>query len=118
MGRGFGPVWVIAEQGECDVETVSLQLLGKARELADELGVACEAVLPGSNLEESARKLIAAGADRVFVADDPGLEFYQPETYSDIICALARQEVPEIILAGSTFMGRELACSPLQGLSL
>jgi electron transfer flavoprotein alpha subunit len=109
MGRGLGPVWVIAEQGECDVETVSLQLLGKARELADELGVACEAVLPGRNLEESARKLIAAGADRVFLADNPALEFYQPETYSDIICALARQEAPEIILAGSTFMGRELA---------
>ncbi len=109
MGRGFGPVWVIAEQGECDVETVSLQLLGKARELADELGVACEAVLPGRNLDESARKLIAAGADRVFLADDPALEFYQPDTYSDIICALARQGAPEIILTGSTFMGRELA---------
>ncbi len=109
MNRGFGPVWVIAEQGECDVEIVSLQILGKARELADELGVACEAILPGHNLEESARKLTAAGADRVFLADDPALEFYQPEIYRDIICSLAHEHRPEIILAGSTFMGRELA---------
>ena len=38
MKRNFGPVWVIAEQRDCQVEMVSLQLLGKARELADELG--------------------------------------------------------------------------------
>jgi electron transfer flavoprotein alpha subunit len=109
MAESFGPVWVIAEQGECNVETVSLQLLGKARELADELGVKCETILLGRSPGESARKLIAAGADRVFLAEDPALEFYQPELYRDIICALAGQHRPEIILTGSTFMGRELA---------
>lgn len=109
MNRGFGPVWVIAEQADCEVEIVSLQLLGKARELADELGVACEAILLGCNLEESVRKLTATGADRVFLADDPALEFYQPEIYRDIICSLAHEHRPEIILSGSTFMGRELA---------
>ncbi len=109
MNMRYGPVWVIAEQNECEVETVSLQLLGRARELADELNVACEAVLLGHNLQESARKLTAAGADRVFTGDHPALELYQPEIYRDIICALARENGPEIILVGSTFMGRELA---------
>jgi electron transfer flavoprotein alpha subunit len=117
MGEGLGPVWVISEQGECDVETVSLQLLGKARELADELGVRCETILLGRSLEESARKLTAAGADRLFLADDPTLEFYQPEIYRDIICALARRHRPEIILAGSTFVGRELAPLVAAGLA-
>lgn len=107
--NGKGPVWVIAEQGECEVEIVSLQLLGKARELAVELGVTCEAVLLGRNLDESARKLTAAGAARVFLADEAALEFYQPEIYRDIICSLANEHNPEIILAGSTCMGRELA---------
>lgn len=116
MGEDFGPVWVIAEQSDCGVETVSLQLLGKARKLADELGVLCESILLGRNLEQSARKLIAAGADRVFLADGPALEFYQPEVYRDTICGLARQDRPEIILIGSTFMGRELA--PLVAASL
>jgi electron transfer flavoprotein alpha subunit len=109
MNGGFGPVWVIAEQADCEVEAVSLQILGKARELADELGVACEAILLGHNLEESARKLTAAGADRVLLADDTTLEFYQPEIYRDIICSLAHENRPEIILAGSTSTGRELA---------
>jgi electron transfer flavoprotein alpha subunit len=109
MSKDFGPVWVIAEQAGFEVEIVSLQLLGKARELADELGVACEAVLLGRGLEGAARKLTAAGADRVYLADDPALEFYQPDIYRDIICSLARENRPEIILTGSTFMGRELA---------
>jgi electron transfer flavoprotein alpha subunit len=117
MNGSFGPVWVIAEQAGCELETVSLQLLGKARELADELGVACEAVLLGHNLEESARKLTAAGANRVFLADDPALELYQCEIYRDIVCSLTRQHGPEIILTGSTPMGRELAPLVAAGLS-
>lgn len=107
--RSFGPVWVIAEQCDCKVEVVSLQLLGKAKELADELGVACEAVLLGRNVGDAAQELIAAGAERVFVAEAHTLEFYQPTLYRDIISSLAEAYRPEIILIGSTFMGRELA---------
>ena len=109
MKQHFGPVWVVAEQNDCRAEIVSLQLLGKARELADELGVACEAILLGHNMGEAARELTAAGADRVFVGDALALENYQPTLYSDIICALAEEHRPEIMLIGSTCMGRELA---------
>lgn len=107
--RHLGPVWVIAEQNDCAVEVVSLQLIGKARELAGELGVACETVLLGHNIGEAARTLIACGADRVWLGEDRSLELYQSVPYSDIICSLAEEYRPEIILLGSTFMGRELA---------
>lgn len=109
MKESFGPVWVIAEQSDCVVEAVSLQLLGKARQLAEDLGVACEAVLLGHNLGNAARELVAAGAERVFVAEAPALEWYQPTLYRDIIVSLAQEYQPEIMLIGSTFMGRELA---------
>ncbi|MHC1729947.1 MAG: electron transfer flavoprotein subunit alpha/FixB family protein [Syntrophobacteraceae bacterium] len=109
MAKRFGPVWVIAEQNDCEIETVSLQLIGRARELAEELGVSCEALLLGNHIEDGASKLIAAGADRVFLTDDPALELYQPMLYRDIICSLAEEHQPEIILIGSTCMGRELA---------
>lgn len=109
MKKKFGPVWVIAEQRDCEVELVSLQLLGKARELADELGVACEAVLLGHNLGAAAQELVAGGAERVFVGESRALEFYQPVLYRDIISSLAEEYGPETILIGSTFMGRELA---------
>jgi len=109
MKEAFGPVWVIAEQNDCVIESVSLQLLGKAKELAEELGVACEAVLLGHSLGNAARELVAAGAERVFVAQAPSLEWYQPTLYRDIIGSLAEAHHPEIILIGSTVMGRERA---------
>ncbi len=104
-----GPVWVIVEQNGCEIEAVSLQLIGKARELANDLGVSCEALFPGNKIRDRASQLIACGADRVFLIDDPALELYQPFLFRDIICSLAEEHKPEIMLIGSTCMGRELA---------
>ncbi|MEM5788254.1 MAG: electron transfer flavoprotein subunit alpha/FixB family protein [Syntrophobacteraceae bacterium] len=109
MKKSFGPVWVLAEQAECEVEAVSFQLVGKAAEMAGELGTACEAIILGHDLDKSAPALIAAGADRVYAARAPVLEYYQPLLFRKIVCSLAAEHRPEIILVGSTCMGRELA---------
>ena len=109
MGKEHRSVWVIAEQIDCRLQSVSLQLTGKARELADELGSSVEAILLGNNIEPQARQLIAAGADRVYLGNAPQLELYQPEIYTEIVVNLAREHQPDIILIGSTDMGRELA---------
>ena len=47
-----GAVWVVAELKSASVQAVSLQLVGKARTLADELGVGVEAILLGDKLED------------------------------------------------------------------
>lgn len=104
-----GAVWVVAEVEDCRLLPVSLQLTGKARQLADQLDVAVEALLLGDRLKEPAQELIAAGADRVCVAESPALVLYQSEAYADIIVDLARTRQPQILLMGSTPMGRELA---------
>jgi electron transfer flavoprotein alpha subunit len=109
MGTDHSAVWVIAEQIDCHLQSVSLQLTGQARKLADQLGTSVEAILLGDNIEEQARQLIAAGADRVYLGNYPELEVYQPELYTEIVVNLAREHLPEIILIGSTNMGRELA---------
>jgi electron transfer flavoprotein alpha subunit len=106
---GNPPVWVIAEGSPDHVSPVSLQLLGKGRELADQLQAPLECVLLGQFDEEIANTLIAVGADRVFLGNSPDLAFYQPEICLSIIEGLAKEHEPEIILIGSTFMGRELA---------
>ncbi len=102
-------VWIVAEQIDCHVQSVSLQLIGQARKLADQLGTSVEAILLGDNIERQARQLIAAGADRVYLGNEPELEVYQPELYTEIVVNLAKEHQPEIILIGSTDMGRELA---------
>jgi electron transfer flavoprotein alpha subunit len=105
---GQGPVWVIAEGTEGRVRAVSFELIGRARKLADELGAPVEAILLGEGLGKQAQELIAAGADRVYLGDDPDLALYHPELYTEIIVRLAEEKRPEIVLVGSTPMGREL----------
>ena len=109
MGTDHRAVWVIAEQIDCHLQSVSLQLIGQARKLADQLGTSVEATLLGHHVEQQARQLIAAGADRVYLGNAPELEVYQPELYTQIVVNLASEHRPEIILIGSTDMGRELA---------
>jgi electron transfer flavoprotein alpha subunit len=104
-----GPVWVLAEQADGQLLSVSLQLMGHARTLADQLGVSAEAILLGNRVGDAARQLVAAGADRVYVGDAPHLAIYQPEAYTKIAVELAREHKPDILLLGSTPMGRELA---------
>jgi electron transfer flavoprotein alpha subunit len=109
MVESRGPVWVIAEQVDGKALAVSLQLVGRARHLADQLGTHAGAILLGDRVEDAARQLLAAGADRVYVGDAPHLAIYQPEAYSEMIVSLAREHRPEILLLGSTPIGRELA---------
>jgi electron transfer flavoprotein alpha subunit len=109
MGKNHRAVWVIAEQIDCHIQTISLQLIGRARKIADQLETSVEAILLGDNLKQQTQPLFAAGADRVYLGNDPELEIYQPELYTEIVVDLALMHRPEIILIGSTDMGRELA---------
>ncbi|MBC8246225.1 MAG: electron transfer flavoprotein subunit alpha/FixB family protein [Deltaproteobacteria bacterium] len=104
-----GPVWVLAEQIDCRLLNVSLQLVGQARKLADVLETWVEVILLGDNLSGQPQELIAAGADRIFLGNTPELAIYQPEIYTQMIVDQAKAHRPEILLIGSTAMGRELA---------
>lgn len=104
-----GAVWVIAEQIEDHIQPVSLQLVGKARQLAENLGTRVEVILLGKNLGISSQNLIASGADCVYEGDSDKLASYNSELYSDIVVKLVKGHQPEILLIGSTFLGRELA---------
>jgi electron transfer flavoprotein alpha subunit len=107
--KKIGSVWVLGEQIDCRLLSVSTQLTGQARRLADELHTSVEAILLGEDIERQAQELIAAGADRVYLGDAPELRYYHPDVYTDIIVKLAEVHHPEIFLIGSTAMGRELA---------
>ena len=103
------PVWVIVEQTGDVIAAVSFQLIGKARKLADQMSVPVEAILLGNDTAGLPRQLIAAGADRVYLCEAPELRQYQSELFTQIIAELAVKNQPDIMLLGSTPMGRELA---------
>ena len=75
-------IWVVAELGaDGQASPLALEIIGGARMMADGLGCYVHAVVMGAGLGEVAPQLIAAGADRVHVADDPAL------AYADAVCA-------------------------------
>lgn len=105
----YGGIWVFAEQRSGDLHEVSLELLGKARELADQANKKVTAVLLGHNVKSLAQNLINYGADSVLLADEPRLENYRLLPYSLVIESLIREHQPEVLLMGATAMGVELA---------
>ncbi len=102
-------VLVFIEQRFNHIENVSLELLGKGRKIADELGVHVTAVLPGHGVEKHAKLLVAYGADKVILADDVALENYSTEPYTQAMTQILSQELPEVVLFGATSIGRDLA---------
>lgn len=102
----YSGIWVFAEQRECVVAAVVHELLGKGRELADQLNCELSAVLLGSELNGVAQELIAYGADQVIQIDDPALKHFRDERYAEALSYLAQKYKPSIILAGATVIGR------------
>jgi electron transfer flavoprotein alpha subunit len=101
-------VWVFAEQRSGKLSNVAFELLGEGRKLADELGEPLVAVLLGNKIEAEAKRLVAFGADKVFVADAPELENFLEDSYAQVLTDLIKQENPNIVLIGATAIGRSL----------
>lgn len=104
-----GEVWVFAEQHAGQLEDTPLELMGRARTLADTLKVPVGAVLLGHNTESLAKKLIQYGADKVYLVEDPRLKDYQTTSYTKVVCELIQKHEPQIVLYGATVVGRDLA---------
>lgn len=104
-----GEVWVFAEQHAGQLEDTPLELMGRARTLADTLNVQVGAVLLGHQVDELAQKLIQYGADKIYMVDDPRLKDYQTTSYTKVICDLIVKHEPQIVLYGATVAGRDLA---------
>jgi len=102
-------VMVYAEVSEGKLMAISTELLGCGRKLADELGEGLYAVLVGSEVSSLAQEVIAFGADKVYVVDDPILKDYQTDSYVLVVEKVVKQVMPQILLLGQTSIGRDLA---------
>lgn len=101
-------VYVFVEQREGVIQNVGLELLGKARELADALNEKVYAMLLGHDLTTQAQECIAYGADTVLHVDAPELATYVTEPYAQAIYQIIRDNKPSIVLIGATTIGRDL----------
>jgi len=88
---------------------VSLELVSKARELADKLGVEVSAALFGDKVSGEVSRLASLGADRVYIMEDPRLKFYTPIPYSKLMIQTVSEMKPQIVLYGASTEGRDIA---------
>jgi electron transfer flavoprotein alpha subunit len=102
-------VWVVAEHLHGRFRRGTYELLGRGRELADKRGVELSAVLLGDRIEGLTPDLIAHGADKVYMAQDPVLAHYRTGPYTDVLAGMINQRKPEIVLVSATPQGRDLA---------
>lgn len=102
-------IWVFLDQANGVFEGVSLELLSKGRELADQLGWQLVGLLLGHEVGGLADMAFAHGADEVRLADHPLLEHFTIEAYAHVVFQAIMQGKPSIFLIGVTPNGRDLA---------
>lgn len=105
----YNGIFVFVEQRDREIQKVSLELIGKAKELASVLNTTVTAVLLGYQMDEQAKELNYYGADKVIYADCKTLDVYMTEPYTYSMYSIIMERKPEIVLFGATAIGRDLA---------
>ena len=102
-------ICVYADCAEGQLHRVTLELCGKAKELAAVTGHPVYALLIGHKTEEAAKKLLHYGVDKVFTYDHAEFADFRIEPYTAAFCDFIEKEKPSSILVGATNLGRQLA---------
>ena len=91
------------------IHPVSLELIGKAKELASKINQPVYALMIGDNIETSAQELRHYGVDDIFIYESKDLKHFVIEPYAAVFEDLIERVKPSSILVGATNIGRSLA---------
>ncbi len=106
LWRGIA-VFIDCTEGH--LHPVSLELLGKAKELAAEIKHPVQALVIGHDMDKVAEEMRYFGADEIYVYDDARLEKFLIEPYTNVFEDFVKTVKPSSILVGATNAGRSLA---------
>lgn len=102
-------ILVFAEVSGGRLHPVSLELIGKAQELAKPVGFKVNAILIGSGVSAYAEELRHYGVGEVAVYDDPALSYFRADAYAACAEDYIKFRKPSVVLVGATSLGRSLA---------
>jgi len=107
----FGEVWVWIEHLHGNPASVSWELLGEGKHLADVYGTKLAGVVIGNNASHLAKEAFVHGADKVYLIERPEFEDYRTQPYARAMEQTVKKFKPEALLLGGTIRGRDLAGS-------
>jgi len=99
--------WSVSELVDGRHRRVSLELIGRSRDLAGKLGGRAVALLIGHELDAAAREAAAHGAEVVYTVDDPALAEYHPELWTEVLRRVLVEQLPRAVLIPATGRGRD-----------
>ncbi len=99
-------ILVCGEVRRHKIHSVTKELLGKAREIADKRTTKVSCLLVCGRLDDAPEDLFGFGAERVLVASYDKLEYFNQEITAKILAHVVELYAPEIILAPATTSGR------------
>lgn len=105
-------VLAIAEQMDSVFKKAAIEAVSEGKRIAENLNTTLTALVMGSDIESMAKDLAEYGADRIVVADDPGLKDFVVDLYTDTAAQVIESEQPAVIIAGATSIGKDL-CAKL-----
>jgi len=102
-------ILVCGELAGGKLASITTELLGCGRKLADDLKEDLSCLLVSDAVGGASKEAIAFGADKVYAVEHPALKEYQADSYIQAAEKLVKEISPRAILIGQTSMGRDLA---------
>ena len=102
-------LFVVVEVTDRRPISLAYEMLGLARELFDGSGGEVHACALGSGLDGLGEDLIAHGADRAYIIDEPFVANYQADAWLPDLIAAIGQVRPHAVMVGHTPLGADLA---------
>lgn len=106
--KDYKGVYVFVQQVDNKITNVALELIGRGKGIANDLGTSLTAIVLGHDVKAMCAKAIRYGADKVVAVDDEALSVYMTEPYTYALTQVINHYKPEIVLLGATAIGRDL----------
>lgn len=105
----YQDILVFVEHEKGKIHPVTIELIGKAQELAAVTKQKVNCLFIGSDIKENAKELLDYGVSKVFVYDNKELEYFKVDNYANAFEDCIKKNKPSSILVGATTTGRSLA---------
>lgn len=105
----MGDILIFGELKDNTPKKVAFELVGKASQLAPQIGGKVVVALLTTGDNDFAKSFGAYGADKVIILKNAAFESYNTEIFADALVKLIGELNPQAVLFGASVLGKDLA---------